>query len=271
MTPLTWLITGCSSGIGEAFVHEILSRGDRVIATARNASARLKSLETAGAKILDLDVTASEDELKEKIEEAKSESTVDGFRSHEQWLKMLNTNLLDTINLTRAILPHFRKKKSGKLVFIGSENGWRAGAGNAAYSVTTFALEGFVEVLQKETSHLGIQSIIFQPGEFRTTVLSSSSKSSKLSEDPDYGELAKRVQAGLKASDGKQKGDLKKGVRVMVDVVKGEGVAEGRGMPRRLMLGKECLETVRGKCRETLEICDKWEGVIGSVDFDDGE
>lgn len=60
----------------------------------------------------------------------------------EQWLAMLNTNLLGTINLTRAILPHFRGKKSGKLVFIGSENGWRAGAGNAAYSVTKFALEG---------------------------------------------------------------------------------------------------------------------------------
>ncbi|KAF8853737.1 NAD(P)-binding protein [Acephala macrosclerotiorum] len=226
MPPLTWLITGTSSGLGLALVHELLSRGESVIATARNASSRLTFLKEAGAKILDLDVTATEDELKEKVEEEGGS---------EDWLKMLNTNLLGTINLTRAILPHFRQKKSGKLVFIGSENGWRAGAGNAAYSITKFALEA------------------------------------SLAGDIDYGELAERVQAGLKASDGKQKGDPMKGAKVMVDIVKWEGVAEGRVTPRRMPLGAACWETVRGKCRETLELCDEWEGVTGSVDFDDGE
>lgn len=125
--------------------------------------------------------------------------------------------------------------------------------------------------MQEETSHLGIQSIIFEPGEFRTTILSSSARESKLAENSDYGNLAKRVQEGLKASDEKQKGDPMKGVKIMVDVVKGEGIAKGKTMPRRMPLGVECLETVRGKCRETLELCDEWEGVIGSVDFDDGE
>ena len=70
MKQLTWLVTGCSSGFGEALVHEILTRGDRVIATGRNASERLKHLEDLGAAILDLDVTASQAELDSKVKEA---------------------------------------------------------------------------------------------------------------------------------------------------------------------------------------------------------
>lgn len=66
-----------------------------------------------------------------------------------------------------------------------------------------------------------------------------------LAGDIDYGELAERVQAGLKASDGKQKGDPMKGAKVMVDIVKWEGVAEGRVTPRRMPLGAACWETVR--------------------------
>lgn len=70
MPQLTWLITGCSSGFGEDFVSTILSRGDRVIATARGDVQRLNHLEDAGAKVLQLDVTASQTELNETIEKA---------------------------------------------------------------------------------------------------------------------------------------------------------------------------------------------------------
>jgi NAD(P)-dependent dehydrogenase (short-subunit alcohol dehydrogenase family) len=67
MTRLTWLVTGCSSGFGEALVLEILARGDQVVATARNASERLKNLEELGAAVLELDVTASQTELDSKV------------------------------------------------------------------------------------------------------------------------------------------------------------------------------------------------------------
>ena len=69
MPQLTWLITGCSSGLGQEFVHEILSRGDRVIATARNGKTRLKELQDAGAATMDLDVTSSPAAIDGKIQE----------------------------------------------------------------------------------------------------------------------------------------------------------------------------------------------------------
>jgi len=70
MPQLIWLVTGCSSGIGEAFVTGILSRGDKVIGTCRNDTSRLKHLQDAGAKILQLDITASQESLGRTIQQA---------------------------------------------------------------------------------------------------------------------------------------------------------------------------------------------------------
>jgi NAD(P)-dependent dehydrogenase (short-subunit alcohol dehydrogenase family) len=71
MTQLTWLITGCTSGLSERFVLSILARGDRAIATSRgNSTERLAGLIEAGAAVLDLDVTASHAEIDSIIDEA---------------------------------------------------------------------------------------------------------------------------------------------------------------------------------------------------------
>lgn len=70
MPQLTWLVTGTSSGFGEQFVHSILAKGDRVIATARRGHERLQHLKDAGAAVLDLDVTAPQAELDAKAKEA---------------------------------------------------------------------------------------------------------------------------------------------------------------------------------------------------------
>ena len=72
MTQLTWLVTGTSSGFGEEYVHSILAKGDRVIATARRGHDRLQKLQDAGAAILDLDVTAPQAELDATVKKALS-------------------------------------------------------------------------------------------------------------------------------------------------------------------------------------------------------
>ena len=69
MAPRVWLITGCSSGFGEAFVHEILWRGDKVIATARNLQS-IRALADAGAETLALDVSASVQEIDSTVNKA---------------------------------------------------------------------------------------------------------------------------------------------------------------------------------------------------------
>lgn len=66
---LVWLVTGCSSGLGSELIKSIISRGDKAIATARNADS-IKDLEASGATILPLDVSSSADELAQKVKEA---------------------------------------------------------------------------------------------------------------------------------------------------------------------------------------------------------
>jgi NADP-dependent 3-hydroxy acid dehydrogenase YdfG len=68
--PQTWLITGCSSGFGELFVHQLRASGDNVIATGRNAKTKLAHLKDTGASILDLDVTNPAAEIEAKMNEA---------------------------------------------------------------------------------------------------------------------------------------------------------------------------------------------------------
>ena len=68
----TWLITGCSSGLGEAIAHAALRRGDNVIATARKNIQRLQALNAAGATTIQLDVQAPQAELDRIIKEALS-------------------------------------------------------------------------------------------------------------------------------------------------------------------------------------------------------
>lgn len=69
MAPLVWLVTGCSSGFGLEFVHSILARGDKVIATARNI-AKISALTGMGAHLLELDVTADQEHLDGVMKEA---------------------------------------------------------------------------------------------------------------------------------------------------------------------------------------------------------
>ena len=69
MSPKTWLVTGCSSGLGEQLIRTIIKRGDHAIATARNPDT-LRDLADAGASILQLDVTASQESLNGRAKEA---------------------------------------------------------------------------------------------------------------------------------------------------------------------------------------------------------
>ncbi|KAG0653022.1 putative oxidoreductase [Hyphodiscus hymeniophilus] len=270
MKQLTWLITGCSSGFGEAFVHEILARGDRVIATGRNASERLKHLEGTGAAILEIDVTASQAELDSKVKEALEiyygiDVLVNNAGYFELGLleevRQMNTNLFGPMNMTKAILPYFRQRKEGKLVFIGSVNGFQGATASGPYTASKFALE--------ELSSFGIQSIIFEPGGFQTKLLSSSKVESAGTAQDEYQQFFAVVQEAIQSRNGWQPGNIQKGVQRMVDVIRSEGYAAGRPLPKRLPLGSESLNIIKEKCFEILRICNDWEDLIVSTDSEE--
>lgn len=124
------------------------------------------------------------------------------------------------------------------------------------------------ESLWRETRPLGIRTLVVEPGRFRTELLSSTNLKSENSSIPDYAERSARFNEMLASVNGNQEGDPDKGVSVMLDVIRGEGVAAGREMPLRLPLGLDAYDVVGGKCREMLETLKDWRDVITSTDFD---
>jgi NAD(P)-dependent dehydrogenase (short-subunit alcohol dehydrogenase family) len=61
---------------------------------------------------------------------------------HEQWVEQYNTNVFGAVDVTRAFMPHFRSKKGGVVVFMGSVGGWFGSAAVGPYCSSKFALEG---------------------------------------------------------------------------------------------------------------------------------
>jgi len=139
-------------------VKQILARGDKVIATARSLS-KIQHLKETGASILEFDVTAPQSVLDAKAEEAIAMyGGIDvlvnnaGYMglgtledtTHEKWVEQYDTNVFGVIDVTTAFMPHFRAKKEGIVLFIGSLAGWYGDAAAGPYCSSKFALQGLL-------------------------------------------------------------------------------------------------------------------------------
>jgi len=203
---LVWLVTGTSSGFGLQIATAALAKGDKVIATSRSL-VNLAPLKEAGAHVLELDVTSPlpvlEGIAKKSVEiygridvlvnnagyiavGAVEESTP------EETLAQFNTNVFGALNVTRAFLPYMREKKTGTIAFIGSLGGWRGCPIFPLYAGTKYAIRGISESLHEEIAPLGLRSICFEPGYFRTNFLQEGHRGSYESRIADYKPLESR-------------------------------------------------------------------------------
>jgi NAD(P)-dependent dehydrogenase (short-subunit alcohol dehydrogenase family) len=81
-----------------------------------------------------------------KVSEVLVKLTCSYYDRYQDFLAQFDTNVFGTIKVTRALLPHFRQRRTGTMVFIGSLSGWIGHAGCSAYAGSKFALEG--EIVQ---------------------------------------------------------------------------------------------------------------------------
>ncbi|KAH9477887.1 Oxidoreductase BOA17 [Psilocybe cubensis] len=284
--PLVWLITGCSSGIGRALAIAAIKRGDLVIATTRAKSFdTIRNLTEIGAHIMELDVTASLDHLKEVAAEAvKVYGRVDvvmnnaGFAlrgsleetSHEDSLAQFNTNLFGALNVSRTFLPHMRERGTGTICFIGSCFGWAPFPFTGLYNASKFALRGMADTLNQEISQFGLRSICFDSGCFRTQIIDHIAPI--VSNIDAYNEAGHSNNTLLFSLNGKQKGDPERGVNVIIDVVKREGLAavlSDDEIPSGFALGQDCYNAVKEECEKTLARLEKWKALTFSTDYPD--
>src|SRR5579859_765088 len=175
------LVTGASSGIGEATARKLLVEGYRVYAGARRVE-RMQGLKQAGAVPLALDVT-EEASMSAAIETVRGEAgRLDalvnnaGYGSYgaledvpmEEARRQFEVNVFGLARLTQLALPMMRAQQSGAIVNITSVGGKMHEPLGSWYHATKFAVEGLSDCLRMELEPFGIHVVVVEPGAIKT-------------------------------------------------------------------------------------------------------
>ncbi|KAK7021899.1 hypothetical protein VNI00_017188 [Paramarasmius palmivorus] len=283
---LVWLVTGTSTGLGRELTLAALRRGDKVIATARARSlSQIDDLKEKGAETIQLDVTAPLEELQAIAKKAiaiyghvdvvvnnAGYALVGAIEENtpEESFDQFNTNVFGAINVTRAFLPHMRERKTGTIIFLGSLGGWRSCPAVGLYGTTKWALRGLSASLHDEIAPLGLRSICIDFGYFRTAFLNDGHRKPYDPRIEDYNGVTGDYEAALQAYNNKQPGNPIKGAEIMVDIVRGEGFAEGKPFSNNIQLGSDCYATAKEESEKALLRLEEWKDVSFSTDFPKG-
>jgi hypothetical protein len=108
---------------------------------------------------------------------------------------------------------------------------------------------------------------LVEPGQFRTKLLSAKNSMFAETKFPEYRELTEASFKSFRDANGKQRGDPKKGVARIIDVVKGENAAKGKAWPKELALGPDAVAAIRKKCQDTLKKLEEWEAFSCGTDI----
>jgi NAD(P)-dependent dehydrogenase (short-subunit alcohol dehydrogenase family) len=263
-----WFITGAGRGLGVDIAKAALTVGHAVVGTARNAESVTQALgEHDDLLAVDLDVTdltAAEAAVAATVERFGrldvlvnnagsfqagffEEMTPEAFRSQ------IETTLFGPVNVTRAALPQLRAQRSGLVMMISSTAGI-ASTGDflTAYAASKFGVEGFMEGLATEVAPFGIDTMLVEPGFFRTELLT-----------PDYAERTKETIEAWRGMDGKQGGDPAKLADALVEL------ASLDQPPVRFAAGADAVATFEQKAHHLLAQADAHRALSTSLAHDD--
>jgi len=270
-----WLVTGASRGIGAEIAKAVLATGDALIAAARTPStlAFLGDSDRLLPVRLDVtDPTQAADAVAAGIERfGHIDILVNNAgvsflgaveeTSPDQVKRLFETNVFGLLNVTRAVLPHMRRRRRGHLMNIASVAGYSGYAGFGVYSGTKFAVEGLTEALHLELAPLGVHVTIVEPGFFRSDILDHAT--SLVEADvrfADYDATAGAVRAFVPQINHKQPGDPAKLARALIEL------ANAPQPPLRLPLGTDCLQRIAEKDAVVQRERESWRAVGASTD-----
>lgn len=271
-----WFITGASRGFGALIAERALAKGDAVVATARSAQAITDRFAShPNLLAVSLDVTNEDQAATAAAAATERFGRIDillnnaGFglmgaveeATAAEIEAVYRTNVFGLLNVTRAVLPHMREARSGRILNISSIGGYRGAAGFGVYSSTKFAVEGLSEALHAELAPLGIHVTVIEPGYFRTDFLDASSLSTSPARIADYDGTAGRVRRAALELNHSQPGDPSKLADVLVAFV------DTANPPVRLPLGSDTVAAIEAKHAADARILAEWRSVSVSTDF----
>jgi len=272
-----WLITGAGRGLGVDLVRAALAAGHAVIATGRDPE---KVSEAIGRddKLLavKLDVTRPDDAHAAVDAAVARFGRIDvlvnnagnfyaGFfeeLSPEQVRSQIETLLFGPMNVTRAVLPLMRKQRAGLVVTISSTAGITGGMFCSAYAAAKFGVEGWMESLASEVADFGIQTMLVEPGFFRTELLSAGSTTYAPPSIDDYAERTRHTVAAWGGMNGKQGGDPAKLANALVQL------AALEAPPARFAAGADAVQAFEAKANALLTQANAHRVLSSSLAFD---
>ncbi|QVQ52266.1 SDR family oxidoreductase [Spiractinospora alimapuensis] len=247
-----WMITGSGRGLGLEIARAALAGGEQVALAARRPERLPDDVRThPNALPVGLDVT-DQARIDTAVTEVLNRFGAIGVLVNNAGRALLgaleeitdaearslfDVNVFGLINVTRAVLPAMRAAGSGKLVHIGSRSGFEGEPGASMYSASKFAVAGIGEALDAELGSFGIQSMVVEPGVFRTDLLDASSIQTPVSRVAAYdGTPAHATLDWAEEANHTQLGDPVKGAAFIYRV------ASGERLPLRLPVGQDALD-----------------------------
>lgn len=272
----TWLITGCSTGLGRSLARAVLEKGYQAVVTARDPE-KLEEFRRdfpTTALTLPLNVTDETSILYALKEAKRCFGAVDvlvnnagyGYRAAveegntEDTSRLFHTNFWGPVALIRAVLPDMRKRRSGAIINVSSIAALRTAPGSGYYAASKCALEGLSEGLRIETASLGIKVMTVEPGAFRTDFAGRSLTQSS-TVIADYEKTAGARRIGRDTSHGTQPGDPDKGAKLIIEAIEAEDT------PFRLLLGSDAVKFADEVLESRRKEYDKWREFSSRSDF----
>ena len=279
MTPDTtpvWFITGCSTGFGRDLAEAVLKRGWGAVVSARD-KARVADLAEGTddrALAVDLDVTRPEQiaaavgaahEHFGRIDVLVNNAGYGYQASIEEGVEgeiraMFDANVFGLFDLTRAVLPGMRERRSGHILNVSSVAGFVGYPGSGYYAASKHAVEGFTDALAAEVAPLGIHAVCVEPGPFRTDWAGRSLKQTKSAID-DYAETVGARMKATSERSGAQPGDPARAAEAMIALTQVENP------PRHLVLGAWGIDAITAKLKERLDQIEAWRKTGVETDF----
>jgi NAD(P)-dependent dehydrogenase (short-subunit alcohol dehydrogenase family) len=273
----TWLITGCSTGLGRAFAEAVLKRGHNAVVTARDV-AKVQDIARAhprNALALPLDVTDGAQVTAAVTAATDRFGSVDvlvnnagyGYRAAIEEgedgdvRKLFETHVFGTVRTVKAVLPGMRARRSGTIVNLSSIGARLSPEGSGYYSAVKAAIEALTLSLRKEVAPLGITAMVVEPGAFRTD-FAGRSLTQSARPIADYADTAGQRRKEHDTVHGTQKGDPAKAAAALIAAV------ESDQPPYMLLLGNDASDGFRAALDTLRAEVDTWETLSRSTDFD---
>jgi len=226
------LISGCSTGVGRDLAQTLSERGYAVVATARKLDS-LAGLPAAMTLALDVTDQKSVDDAVaavlarfgriDVLVNNAGYSVRSAVEEMNETLarEMFDVNVWGLLRMTKAVIPHMRERKAGRIVHVGSVVGKFTWPVNGGYSASKHAVEALSDAMRLELKSFGISVALVEPGTIDTKFMKSSEEKSAdryADKDSPYARLYERFR-GMAADPARRGAPAEEVSKVIIEAI----------------------------------------------------